>query len=322
MKWYRPFISFLPLIYAAGATLLLFLVLLAGVRDAIPLNQVFFLRAATTGNGVQSSNGDAHFTLWNVCGATMNGQNTNCGPITAAFGFKPQEQVGATAVMGDQFLLSKVFFSFMIIATFFCALTMLTSIVGCLGRIGAAIANLMAMLAFATTAVAASLMTVVYVRGRDSFRAAGIESSIGVKAFAYVWTAVALMLLCVLLFTLGCLSPGDRKKSKRAPSYVQEKPLVTDNESLNHRSMTPIPVATIPVTEARSSYERMPADPYHQPVGTQHGSHAMIADNLPRSSYERQGRELPHNYNHAAGNNLPVAPPLDGTVERNANYIR
>ncbi len=32
MKWYRPFISFLPLIYAAGATLLLLLVLLAGYR--------------------------------------------------------------------------------------------------------------------------------------------------------------------------------------------------------------------------------------------------------------------------------------------------
>ena len=62
--------------------------------------------------------------------------------------------------------------------------------------------------------IAASLMTAVYVKGRDEFNDNGISASLGVKAFAFAWTSAA----CLLFATIGfcCVACG---RGRRSPDY-------------------------------------------------------------------------------------------------------
>lgn len=129
------------------------------------------------------------------------------------------------------------------------------------------------------TAIAASLMTVVYVQGRNYFREGGVSASVGVKLFAFMWAAVACLFLALLIFALGGCIPGEktqRSRRRKAASY-QEKPLVADTES-----------AYVPVTDTV----------YVAPATDQ--EHSLYTNDLPRSSYERLAKS-------------EVAPPIDGS---------
>lgn len=56
--------------------------------------------------------------------------------------------------------------------------------------------------------IAASLMTAVFVRGRDEFHNAGINASLGVKAFGFTWGSVGCLLFATLGFCCVACGPG------------------------------------------------------------------------------------------------------------------
>lgn len=297
------------MILTAGALLLLLLTVLSGAITSKPINQFYYLSAAVTVPGQTSPDGMLHWTNYNYCGSE-NGRNVNCGSKHAAYGFAPARQltdpspaVPQTLVDHDSrsYITSRVYFSFLLIALFFTFIAMLACLAGFFGRLGSVIGLAAAFLAFAVTAVAASLMTVVYVRGRNYFRGAGITANLGVKLFAFVWTAVACLLLALLMFALGSCIPGEKSRSsrRRRTSSYQEKPLVQqDNESFVPVHTTAEPTYIVPVVDNEAS---------------------MYTNDLPRSSYERTPR-------------AEVAPPIDGlhtTTDRGyestgtgAQYVR
>lgn len=60
-------------------------------------------------------------------------------------------------------------------------------------------------------------MTAVFVRGRDEFSNAGINASLGVKAFGFTWGSVG----CLLFATVGfcCAACGPRRNKNRNTNY-------------------------------------------------------------------------------------------------------
>lgn len=68
--------GFLGLFFTAGAILLIFFTLLGGVTNSTPLNEIYFLQAAT-GN-IPGAPRLARWTFWQVCGVDKNGRNA-CG---------------------------------------------------------------------------------------------------------------------------------------------------------------------------------------------------------------------------------------------------
>lgn len=103
-------------------------------------------------------------------------------------------------------------------------------------RLGAALSATMQFLSLLFVTTAACLATAVYVMGRNAFQDQGNDASLGVKMFAFAWTAVALLLLSFILLNCACLVNRDKtprysekKKSGRGFFSVKKKNKDTDN---------------------------------------------------------------------------------------------
>lgn len=79
-----------------------------------------------------------------------------------------------------------------------------------------------------TSIVAAALATALYVKARNTFNDAGMESHLGVKLFALAWTAVACNLLSSIGFFLACCS--GRKKNRNLGDLSDEPIPMNESE--------------------------------------------------------------------------------------------
>lgn len=287
MQAFRAIFAVLPLILTAGALLLLLLTVLSGANTHTPLNKFWYLSAAITEPSVTSPDGLLHWTNYNVCGSS-NGNNVNCGSKHAAYGFAPASQLNdPTPAVPSQLvehnsrshITSRTYYAFLLISLFFTFVAMVFCFAGFFGRIGSLIGLSTSFIAWIMVTIAASLMTVVYVRGRNYFRDGGISAHVGVKLFAFMWAAMAALLLSLIIFAIGVCIPGEssRRTRRRKTASYQEKPLVPDQESF-------VPVQAVEPT-------------YVVPVTAEPTT--SVYDEVPRSSYERAPKS-------------GLAPPIDG----------
>ncbi len=95
--------AFLSLFFTAGAILLIFLVLLAGTADHIPLNEIFFLQADTS--KIPGAPSLARWTFWNICNVDANALNV-CPSARPAFPLDPPSgsNFGTTKGVADAFI--------------------------------------------------------------------------------------------------------------------------------------------------------------------------------------------------------------------------
>ncbi|KAI9885048.1 MAG: hypothetical protein M1823_003147 [Watsoniomyces obsoletus] len=199
----RAPLALVSLILTAGACLLLFLVVLGGTRDRTPLDDIYFLRAETSGIG--GAPREARWTLWNAC-ETENGRNV-CPSVRAAYPLDPPRNFGSDDDIPADFIgtkkyyyLTRFMFAFILIALFFAVLSLFTGLLALCSRLGGALSGLLAAVALFFQTVTAALMTAAYVMGRNAFRDGDREAYLGTKAFAFVWAAMACLLLATILF--------------------------------------------------------------------------------------------------------------------------
>ncbi|KAI9842974.1 MAG: hypothetical protein M1837_006711 [Sclerophora amabilis] len=221
----RSALAFTSLILTAGALLLQFLVLLAGVRDANPLNQIYFFRAETS--DIQDAPPSAQWTLWNYCDASVGGRSSDCGGIRPAYPFDPVRNFGDQDAIPDAFkgtnmyyYLTRFMFAFFLIAIFFAACSLFTGFLALCARIGGAISGLLASVALFFQTITAALMTACYVMARNVFLREDRAASLGIKAFGLMWAAVACLFLTTILF---CLVLATGKKDDTYSSRSTKK---------------------------------------------------------------------------------------------------
>lgn len=118
-------------------------------------------------------------------------------------------------------------FPFIIIGLFFAVLSLFTGLLAMCTRIGGYISGFLSWLALTFQVITTCLMTyvllyipekerkeqqvtnanivfsAVYVQGRDAFNRNGQSAHLGVKAFAFMWTASACLFLSCLMYCLG-----------------------------------------------------------------------------------------------------------------------
>ncbi|BFZ64631.1 Eisosomes component [Saitoella coloradoensis] len=251
----RPILTFFPLFFLAGALLLLFFVILAGVTDHNPLNRIFFLSASNSPltNAPTSDSGMAHYTLWGLCGATNSGHNQNCQPHHAAYAVSSS----GGPVTGNWFYyMSRFQFAFYLITIAFAALAFFTGLLALCSRLGGAISAVLTALALVFSTAVSIIMTILYVRARDHFRSAGYAAHVGVKAFAFTWTIWVLLLLSLILFSLAACIPSNRERSWRQKRVVEEPAYVVED----HESQRPVMVERSSFTRERPVVDRPVAE--------------------------------------------------------------
>ncbi|KAL1637405.1 Eisosomes component [Neofusicoccum ribis] len=212
----RPLLSFAALILLAGGLVLQFLVILSGGVSGTPENQIYFLEASTDGVSPGTRN-PSRWTFWAVCGKGSNGHNANCGAVVPALPFDPPRNFGTETGVADAFIgthhyfyLSRFMFAFYLIAIFFAAIALFTGLLALCSRLGGYLSGFNTFIALFFQTVAAALMTAWTVQGRDAFRSNNQSASLGVKAYAFTWSAVAAFLTSMVLF---CLSGSNRNES-------------------------------------------------------------------------------------------------------------
>ncbi|EAT91888.1 hypothetical protein HBI56_009600 [Parastagonospora nodorum] len=215
----RPILAILSLILVGGAVLLQFFTILTGGVNSAPLNKFYFLEAST--NGIPNARNPSRWTFFAICGEE-NGLNANCGASVPALPFDPPRNFGTQTGIPEQFIgthqyyyLSRFMFAFYLIALFFGAVALLTGLLALVSRLGGYISSMTTFIALFFQALAATLMTVWVVKGRDAFRSAGFEAHIGRYLMGFAWASTACFFLATIFFCLGGRLGGDRTSSVR-----------------------------------------------------------------------------------------------------------
>jgi hypothetical protein len=204
----RVSLGFLGLFFTAGAILLIFLTLLAGSYNTGPLNVIYFLQA-DTGN-IPGAPATSRWTFWSLCGV-VDGKN-DCGSSHPDFPFDPpsHRNFDTTENVPHQFigtnhyfLMSRFMFPFIIIGLFFAVCSLFTGLLAMCTRIASYLSGFLAWIALTFQVITTCLMTAVFVQGRDAFQSNGQKAKLGVKAYAFMWTASVCLFLSCLMYCLG-----------------------------------------------------------------------------------------------------------------------
>ncbi|KAJ5212141.1 uncharacterized protein N7498_003787 [Penicillium cinerascens] len=205
----RISLGFLGLFFTAGAILLIFLVILGGARNTIPLNEIYFLEADTS--NIPGAPAISRWTFWSLCSVAPDGKSI-CGTSHPDHPFDPPNPNNFNTTINvphqfigtnHYFLTSRFMFPFILIGLFFAVCSLFTGFLAMCTRIGSYVSSLLAWLALTFQTIMTCLMTAVYVQGRNAFSSNGQVSKLGVKAFAFMWTATACLFLSCILYCLG-----------------------------------------------------------------------------------------------------------------------
>lgn len=208
--------------------------LLAGVRDKTPLNQLFWIEFDTS--NIQSESvsyipNPVRWTFYNYCGVSSNGRNFNCTSTSAAFPFTPQEAFDTTTGIPEDFItnrdtyyyLTRISYGFYIATIFFVIVSLFFNIAACFSRLGAALSSAFTFFGLLFGTASAAMQTAAFVLGRNKLNNIGASAKLGVKMHAFAWTVVALLLLSFILLTFACCSResgsgfgGGRRRSGRS----------------------------------------------------------------------------------------------------------
>lgn len=225
----RPIFAFLSLLLTAGAIVLILLTLLAGTIDSRATNQIYFLQADTS--SIPNAPLTSRWTFWNLCAGGSSSAVDLCSRVTPAYPLDPpsNRNFGTSEGVPEPFIdtrkffyMTRFMFAFVLIGIFFAFCSLLTGLLALCTRIGAYISGFLNMISFFFQTLAAVLMTVAYVQGRNAFRSAGSPARNGPYAFGFMWGAFACLLLSTVFI---CLAGGssDRKKRESASSYSSKK---------------------------------------------------------------------------------------------------
>ncbi|KAJ5933370.1 hypothetical protein N7454_005699 [Penicillium verhagenii] len=208
MGFSRASLGFLGLFFMASSILLIFLTLLGGARNSTPLNEIYFLQANTS--AITGAPSVSRWTFWNIC-SVSNGKNV-CGSSHPDFPFDPTRSDNFNTTVGvphqfigtkHYYLTSRFMFPFIIIGLFFAVVSLFTGLLAMCTRIGSYVSGFLAWLALTFQVITTCLMTAVFVQGRNAFQSNGQSAKLGVKAFAFMWTASATLFISCLCYCLG-----------------------------------------------------------------------------------------------------------------------
>ncbi|CEP64628.1 SUR7/PalI family protein LALA0_S12e03268g [Lachancea lanzarotensis] len=188
-----------------GAGLLSFFVILSGARNSGVLKDFYWLEADTSGLG--SAPGTTRWFNYDWCGLE-NGALQNCSGKKPASPFSPKDNFGASDSLPAPFAnhrntyyyLSRVAWAMLLVGLVYVVLAVIPVAVTIFSTslVNAWLAVLALWLAWFFVTLAACLYTGCYVKGRNVFHDAQRSAKLGRKNFAFIWTSVALLLVCAI----------------------------------------------------------------------------------------------------------------------------
>ncbi len=163
----EPVFGLAALVLVAGGIVMQIFTILSGAINSAPINQFYFLEAATS--GIPDARNPSRWTFFAICGRDpASGHNANCGAVVPALPFDPPRNFGTTENVPEQFVgtnmyfyLSRFMFAFYLIALFFAVCGLFTGLLALCSRLGGYLSALTVAMALFFQALAAALLTYV-----------------------------------------------------------------------------------------------------------------------------------------------------------------
>lgn len=207
----------------SASLMFLWFIILSGVTDRSPLSKTYFLRADTS--GITGARDVTQWTYFFFCGR----DNHDCGhPRPAPALGKAWDGRASSVPAGligshgghttsfHYYYMWRFGWTFFLITLFFETLTFFSAFLACCGRLGAAVAAFISLVALFFSTIATVLMTAVFIEARNRFRDAGRSANIGPYAYGFAWASWVLLFLSTVLFLLGIIgSRSDKGYSGR-----------------------------------------------------------------------------------------------------------
>lgn len=212
----RPLLI-IPILLLIIATILLIFVNISGASTGPLLDQLYWSRVTVT-------SGTVAWTNFRLCDLNSDTLVCDLSPQIAY----PYVGLPIVEEFRDErstfFYLTRVSYFLLLAGVLFTVISLLAIVISCICtvRVGSVFSSVFVGFTFFVTLAGASCVTAAHVKGVDAFNNDGFDSHIGVKMFAFVWSAISCQLLSFL--ALIGLARHTRKNIEREKMSVSPPP--------------------------------------------------------------------------------------------------
>jgi len=197
-----PF-QLITILFLMGSALLLFFILLAGIKsDGNVLNKWYWL-AADTSNITNAPYPVSRWSMYGLCGYEQGsdvkhpGSFINCTSNTADYPFDlsrnfniDKSDLSFSFQTNKFFYMTRFQFPFYLIAIFFDVVALFASLVGGNFRAAGFVTSASTFLTFIFSTIAAALSTAAYVQARNALQDENIDAAITPTLYGFAWAVV------------------------------------------------------------------------------------------------------------------------------------
>lgn len=201
---FRTFLRCFTLLFLAGNTLLLILIILSGSMTNYPVDRFYWVQADTS--GIPNAANTTRWTFWGACSITDG--TTSCGdhlspaaPISPIDNFNTKINVPSKFISDRDtyYYLSRFSFCFFWIALAFIGVAFLLYILTFCSRIILQVVFILSIVGFIFNMVAVVLQTAVSVMGRNAFHDAERSAKVSAPLLGIAWASFVVAFIDVIL---------------------------------------------------------------------------------------------------------------------------
>ncbi|SCW00767.1 LAFE_0C11540g1_1 [Lachancea fermentati] len=194
------------LLFLAGTTLLLILIVLSGAINDYPVDRFYWVQGDTS--NISGAPALSRWTFWGVCDRNSSG-STVCSDLSPAYPISPVDNFGTTVNVPSDFVdnrstfyyLTRFSFCFFWIALAFIGIAFLLYAISWCSYAFTKVVFILVTVGALVDMAAVSCQTAASVMARNAFHNANLSSDIGASLFGIAWASVACSLY--LFFATG-----------------------------------------------------------------------------------------------------------------------
>lgn len=202
----RTFFRCFTLLFLAGNTLLLILIVLSGSMNNYPVDRFYWVQADTS--GIPNAANTTRWTFWGAC-SIVDGR-TSCNDLSPAAPISPQDNFNTKVNVPHKFIndrdtyyyLSRFSFCFFWIALAFVGIAFLLYILSFCSNIILQVVLILCIMGFIFNMVAVVLQTAVSVMARNAFHDADRSAKISAPLLGIAWASFVVSLIDMCLTTV------------------------------------------------------------------------------------------------------------------------
>ncbi|CCE66026.1 hypothetical protein TPHA_0O00560 [Tetrapisispora phaffii CBS 4417] len=217
------------LLFLAGNTLLLILIIISGSTNDYPINNFYWVEADTA--NIPNAPDVTRWTFWGACGVE-NGDETNCGSnLSPAAPISPVDNFHTTINVPSKFVndrntfyyLTRFSFCLFWISLAFIGITFLLYIISWFSYEFTKVCFLLVSIGCLFNVTGVVLQTAASVLARNAFNKTGVNhSKLGSDLFGIAWASVALSLLEAIALAVTHINNVYQRRSNNSISQVND----------------------------------------------------------------------------------------------------